>query len=53
MAKPPETPPNSDIEGVHRDRKPIDSPEHADPELRERLIEEEEEAKGRPPGGRV
>jgi hypothetical protein len=50
MAKPPETPPNSDIEGVNRDARagtPSASP-HPDPG--KAMDHAEEESKGRPEG---
>lgn len=53
MAKPPKTPPHSDLEGVDRDRRPIDVPENSDPRNIERLTQEHKEAKGRPRGSRA
>jgi hypothetical protein len=50
MAKPPETPPHSDIDGVNQDArvgKPSTSP-HPDPGAA--LHHAEEESKGRPEG---
>ncbi|WP_165799604.1 hypothetical protein [Sphingomonas oleivorans] len=48
MAKPPKTPPSSDIKGVDMDRKPINRPENSDPEMGRRFDQEHREAKGRP-----
>ncbi|SNS19531.1 hypothetical protein SAMN06295912_102212 [Sphingomonas laterariae] len=53
MAKPPETPAgrkgvHSDLEGVHRDQKPLNAPENADPKLARQLAREEAENIGRP-----
>jgi hypothetical protein len=50
--KPPPSPPSSDIDGVHEDRKPIDSAENAKPSPGEALSDARDESKGRPPGGR-
>jgi hypothetical protein len=50
MAKPPETPPHSDIEGVNRDArtgKPSTSPQ---PDPGAALHHAEKESKGRPEG---
>lgn len=48
MAKPPETPPSSDIGGADRDRRPTDQPDHDDPKQTQKLQQEEEEARARP-----
>lgn len=50
MAKPPPTPPPSDIDGVHEDREPIDQPKNSDPDLQHRLKQEQDESKGKPAG---
>lgn len=54
MAKPRSTPASagkhdSDIDGVHRDRKPLNSPENADPAHGRKLKQEEEESRAKPP----
>lgn len=49
MAKPPATPPNSDIDGVHEDRSPVDHPENAKPDPGEALEDARKQNKGRPP----
>ena len=52
MAKPPETPPSSDIDGVNEDRSRIDTPENArDPGGK--LRREEDDAAGRPEPSRA
>lgn len=48
MPKPPKETPHSDLDGVNRDRRPIDAPENADPRQARRLKQEHEESKGRP-----
>lgn len=49
MAKPSKAPPPSDIEGVDRDRQPVDAPENSDPEVHDRANKERQRKKGRPP----
>ncbi len=48
MAKPRETPPSSDVDGVDQDRQRIDQPKNADPDQAEQLRREEDGAQGRP-----
>ena len=47
MAKPPPSPPSSDIEGVDRDRTTL-GPEDSDPELLRQLEREATETVGKP-----
>jgi hypothetical protein len=51
MAKPPQTPPSSDIDGVNEDRHRIDTPENSKPDPGDQLNHAEEESRGRPDGG--
>lgn len=48
MAKPPATPPSSDIDGVDEDRQPIDQPGNSTPKQTRKAQQEQEEAHGRP-----
>jgi hypothetical protein len=48
MAKPPEAPPSSDIDGVHRDRVHRLAPETFDAKAQEQLDAENRESVGRP-----
>ena len=48
MAKPPETPPSSDVDGVEQDRQKIDQPKNSDAKQAAHLHREEREARGRP-----
>jgi len=53
MARPPKSPAgedsgHSDISGVRRDEKPLNTPENADPSHGHRLKREEDENRARP-----
>ena len=52
MAKPPQTPPSSDIDGVNEDRQRIDKPANSKPDPGDQLNNATDESLGRPPGGR-
>ncbi len=51
MTKPPETPPSSDIDGVHRDRVDQRSPKTFDARARAQAAAEKHENVGRPKPG--
>lgn len=51
MAKPPATPPSSDINGANEDRLPIDRPENVDSADQIRIARGNDEAKARPESG--
>lgn len=48
MPKPPDTPPSSDIEGVHRDEVPRNDPRNFDAKAQAQLAQEDRENVGRP-----
>lgn len=52
MAKPPPTPPSSDIDGVDEDRQRIDRPANSVPSPQDELNRQNDEARARPPAGR-
>lgn len=53
MSKPPQTPPSSDLDGVHRDRVSRQSPKNFDAKAQEQLAAENQENVGRPDQGRA
>ena len=50
MAKPPATPPHSDLDGVREDEHRIDVPENSRPDPGARLEHARQEDHGRPEG---
>ncbi|MDO6412759.1 hypothetical protein Q4F19_00025 [Sphingomonas sp. BIUV-7] len=52
MAKPPETPPHSDIEGVNRDARVGTPTRDKQPDPGAAMNHADDESKGRPEGGR-
>lgn len=51
MAKPPQTPPSSDIDGVHEDRVDRRSPENFDAGAKSQMEADDRETVGRPKRG--
>lgn len=51
MAKPPETPPSSDIDGVHEDRVDRRSAKNFDAKAKSQMEAESRESIGRPEAG--
>ncbi len=51
MAKPPQTPPSSDIDGVNEDRQPINAPANSKPDPGKALKHADDNSKARPKGG--
>jgi hypothetical protein len=48
MAKPPESGPHSDLDGVHQDRRPRNAPENAAPEHQDESDERARDSTARP-----
>ncbi len=53
MGKPPSAPPNSDIDGVNEDRKPIDHPDNARAKVRGEAEARRKDSIGKPSVGSV
>jgi hypothetical protein len=50
MAKPPPTPPHSDIDGVREDQRRVDIPANASPDPGAKLDHADDESRARPDG---